>query len=64
MKIKIEDEIIGGVHDLQILSWENVIEFSQEPPGSLPVDSLSVPIVLYVPHIVFYDPSIVLYSLR
>ena len=29
----------GGVHDLQILSWENVIEFSQDPPGSLPVDS-------------------------
>ena len=30
--------IIGVAHDLQILSWENVIEFSQDPPGSLPVD--------------------------
>ena len=26
-----------GVYDLQMLSWENVIEFSQDPPGSLPV---------------------------
>ena len=35
-----KNEIIGGVHDLQILSWEHVIEFSQDPPGSLPVDSI------------------------
>ena len=32
-------EIIGGVHDLQIFSWENVLGSSQDPPGSLPVDS-------------------------
>ena len=43
-----------GVHDLKILSWENVLEFSQDPPCSLPVDSLSVPVVLYDPYIVFY----------
>ena len=30
------------VRDLQILSWENVIEFSRDPPGSLPVDSKTV----------------------
>ena len=28
-------EIIGGVHDLQILSWENVIKFSQDPGSEL-----------------------------
>ena len=26
-------------HLISFLSWENVIEFSQDPPGSLPVDS-------------------------
>ena len=35
-----------------------------DPPGSLPVDSLSAPIVVYDLYTVLYDPYIVLYSLR
>ena len=37
MKIENQDEIIGGVHDLQILSRQNAIECSRNLPGCLPV---------------------------
>ncbi len=36
--ISSKDEIMWGGHDLQIFLLRFVLEFSKDPPGSLPVD--------------------------
>ena len=33
--LMLSHNLAGGLHDLQILSWENVIEFSQDPGSEL-----------------------------